>query len=162
MMCAPKQGLAARACGLGLLLLVVAAPIGCQSKATGVVKGKVTFANKPLGIGTVAFFAADNRHASGAIQRDGTYTINDAPVGDVKIVITVPSRSSMMMMGRGGPPKPPKDMKMPSEMLPPGYTGPEGPGEYVPISERYAKLETTDLTYTVTKGEQTHDIPLKP
>jgi hypothetical protein len=156
-----RIALAARACVLGLLLVVLAAPAGCSSKAKGVVKGKVTFNNRPVVMGTVAFVADDNRTGSGTISRDGSYTVTDAPVGKVKIVVTVPQRGPMM--GRGfSMPKPPKDMKMPAEMQPPDGTDLKDPGGQVPIPDKYTKAETTPLEYTVTRGEQTHDIPLTP
>jgi hypothetical protein len=153
------MALAARAGGLGLLLLVLAAPAGCRSKARAVVKGKVTFNNRPVVMGTVTFIADENRTGSGMINTDGSYTVNDAPVGDVKVVVVVPQRSPMM--GRGfSMPKAPKDMKMPADMAPPGDL--KDPGKQIQLPDKYTKAETTPLTYTVIKGEQTYDIPLTP
>jgi len=159
-MCLSRIALAARACGLGLLLLVLAS-LGCNSKATGVVKGKVTFNSRPVIMGNVSFVDSNNRTGSGIISRDGSYVVNDAPVGKVKVVVTVPKRNPMM--GRGfSMPKPPKDMKMPSEMAPPGGSDLKDPGMQMPIPDRYSAVETTPLEFTVTRGEQTHDIPLTP
>ena len=157
-----RIALAARAFALGVLLLVLASA-GCNSKASGVVKGKVTFNSRPVIMGTVSFVASNNRTGSGVISRDGTYTVNDAPVGKVKVVVTVPKRNPMMG-GRGfSMPKPPKDMKMPGEMAPPGGgTELKDPGMQMPIPDRYTAVETTPLEYTVTRGEQTHDITLTP
>jgi hypothetical protein len=154
--------LAGRACALALLLFVLAAPAGCTSRATGVVSGKVIFNNRPVKMGNVAFVADNNRSGSGVIKPDGTYTVSDAPVGKVKIVVTVPTRGPMMG-GRGiGMPPPPKDMKMPAEMKPPDGFDLKNPGPQIPLPDRYTKAETTPLEFTVTKGEQTHDIALTP
>jgi hypothetical protein len=158
--------LAGRACGLGVLLFVVSAQAGCtSSRARSVVKGKITFSNRPITSGTISFISDDNKHTgAGPIKQDGTYTVNDAPVGNVKIVVTVP-RQMPMMGGRGGSnmPKPPKDSKMPAEMIPPDWTEPKAPaGNQTPVPEKYTKADSTPLTYTVTAGEQTHDINLTP
>jgi hypothetical protein len=63
---------------------------GCGKKRA-VVKGKITWNNQPLKMGTIAFIAANNLTGSSQIT-NGTYTVNDAPVGDVKIVITMPPK----------------------------------------------------------------------
>jgi hypothetical protein len=154
--------LAARGCVLALFLLVLAAPAGCTSKAKGVVTGKVTFNKRPVTMGNVAFVGENNRTGSGVISRDGTYTVSDAPVGDVKIVVTVPHRPPMMM-GRGpNMPKAPKDMKMPADMMQPDGSDLKDPGSQIPVPDKYTKAETTPLSFTVIKGEQTHDIVLSP
>ena len=36
------------------------------------------------------------------------------------------------------------------------------PSKAVKIPERYSNVESSGLTYKVTRGEQTHDIPLTP
>ena len=33
-------------------------------------------------------------------------------------------------------------------------------GTYVPIQEKYCSIDTSGLSYTVKKGDQTHDIPV--
>jgi prepilin-type N-terminal cleavage/methylation domain-containing protein len=35
-------------------------------------------------------------------------------------------------------------------------------GKYIPIPERYARPDSTELTLTVTEQPQTHDLELKP
>jgi hypothetical protein len=161
-MSSSRTVLATRACALALLLFALAAPAGCNSKATGVVKGKVTFNNRPVVMGNVAFVADGGRSGSGVIKPDGTYTVSDAPVGKTKVVVTVPARGPMMG-GRGFKmDKPPKDMSMPGEMKPPEGSDLKNPGMQIPVPDKYTKAESTPLEFTVTKGEQTHDINLTP
>jgi hypothetical protein len=158
-----------RACG-GLLLLgllTVAAGCGPNYKARGTVKGKVTFANKNLTVGSVMFHGKDNMTGSASIDKNGNYVMNDAPLGEVQITVDVPKAppGGIGMMKAGPGLKASKDVKS---------VDPEGSGKSIsmmigdmpsyvlPIPEKYAKVETSGLTYTVQRGEQTHDINLTP
>src|SRR5262245_51037409 len=79
------------ACGLLLVgLLIVSVGCGPNYKARAKVTGKVTFAGKPLTAGTVMFFGKDNLTGSATIDKHGMYAMNDAPIGEVKITVTVP------------------------------------------------------------------------
>jgi hypothetical protein len=141
------------------LCLALAGLSGCQ-KGRAVVKGKVTFNGVPLTAGTVSFMASPSRLGSGTINSDGTYTVADAPIGEVTVTVSTPPRR----MGPARMDKPPPGMKgMPKEMLPPGYEE-EGKkaGKMVPAPEKYGSFESSPLKYTVQKGEQTFDITLTP
>lgn len=128
-------------------------------------KGKVTFKGKPLVAGTIAIVGNENRIGHGYINKDGTYEIKDAPVGEVTITVQSPSP------GRGGmpPPQPPPGVKnpgipsMPKEFVPGGAEEKTAlPRDYEPAPAKYGKVETSDLKYTVKSGVQTIDIDLKP
>jgi len=156
-----------RACGAALLSFLFALSLGCgpDFKSRGVVKGKVTFGGKNLTAGNIMFHRADKVTSSGTIDKDGNYVMNDAPVGDVKITIVVPK----MPPGGLGKAKGGLLLHKPKEVGGDPETGKkivmgggDIPTNLVPIPDKYGNLETTDLTYTVTKGEQTHDIALKP
>jgi hypothetical protein len=137
--------------------LALACLPGCgKPKAT--VKGKVTFNNQPLSAGSVAFIDGKGHTGSGTIKSDGTYVVNDAPVGDVTIAVETPR----VPRGPVNMAKPPPGVKgMPKEMLPPGYE--EGkPVRIVPAPEQYSKAETSPLKFTVQPGSQDHNIELKP
>jgi hypothetical protein len=150
---------AARVCGGFLLLGLMALSVGCtSSKARGVVKGKVTFSGMPLPTGTITFFGANNLTGSSEIK-DGQYAVNDAPVGECRISVTVPKA-----------PPPGGGMALPGAK---GSVDPENPGrsitigpptavKIVPIPEKYNSPDTSGLTFKVEKGEHTHDIPLTP
>lgn len=156
-----------RAGGALLLLGLMAFTAGCgpNYKARATVKGKVTFGNKALTTGSVMFHGKDNITGSASIDKDGNYVMTDAPLGDVQITVSVPAMPTGGL-ARGGPSpiKPPKDG---------GSVNPDDPGQripimgemprgVVPIPEKYDKVETSGLTYTVEKGEHTHDINLTP
>jgi hypothetical protein len=157
----------ARVCGGVVLLglLVCSAGCGSKSKAKAIVKGKVTFGKEHLTTGSVSFYGPDNAFGTATIDKDGNYEMNDAPVGLVKITIVVPK----MPPGGRGPmiPGSGKDVKDKASVDPedPGRRIPimgERPSKIVPIPDKYGNVETSGLTYTVEKGEQTHDINLKP
>jgi len=154
---------ASRACAGLLLLGLMALSVGCSTntKARGTVKGKVTFSGTPLPSGTVAFYGANNTLGSASIEKDGTYAIPDAPLGQVRISVTVPKPPPPGMMGPGMAasksiksvdPESGKSISLvPSEQT-----------KIVPIPEKYASPDSSGLTFTVEKGEQTHDIKLTP
>jgi hypothetical protein len=147
------------ACGLLIGCCLLTSLPGCAKRQRATVKGKITFMNKPLTAGTVAFVTSDGRHAAGTITFNGEYTVPDAPVGETTITVTTP-KAPMGPMAKM--PKPPTGSKgMPKEMLPPGYE--EGKTvQIVPAPEKYATPESSPLKYTVKPGEQTYDIDLKP
>jgi hypothetical protein len=153
-----------RACG-GLLLsglLVLALGCGPNYKARGIVKGKVTIAGKPLTTGSVMFIGKNTLTASATIK-DGEYSMPDAPLGDVVIRVSVPKP----------PPSGLAKMRLPPGTKETKSVDPEGsgksisimgevPANIVPIPDKYGNEATSGLTYTVVKGEQTHNIDLKP
>jgi len=112
------------------------------------------------------FITDDNRSGSTVIDQKGNYVMTDAPVGDVKITVTVPKLGGMAAM-RGGKPGPPKspvgEMKDPNNSEQGSTPQPAmDPSKIVPIPDKYSDVKTSGLTYKVEKGEQTHDIPLTP
>jgi hypothetical protein len=155
-----------RACGGLVLLGLLAFSAGCGSgkKARAVVKGKVTYGKDHLTTGTVQFYGEDNAFASATIDKNGNYEMNDAPVGPVKVVVSVPKfmPGGLRSLASGGAKVKDKgsvDPENPDRRIP--IVG-EVPSRVVNIPDRYGNVETSGLTYTVEKGEQTHDIPLPP
>lgn len=154
--------------GIGLFLVVLLAPaIGCgpNYKARAVVKGKISFGGKHLTAGNIMFYGPNGLFSSASIDKNGNYVMNDAPLGSVVIAIKVPemTQGAMGMMGRGpgsggkgsqsvNPENPSQKMGVMTDM----------PTHVVPIPAKYANEGTSGLTYTVEKGEHTHDIDLKP
>jgi hypothetical protein len=149
-----------RAAGLLLFFCLLVAGCGPDQKARGKVKGKVKFFDKNLTCGTVTFVAKDGRVGSGNIDFDGNYEVNDAPIGDTTVTVKVPS---VMRVPKGGQfqPKPPGNMP---EMKGSGGGGNPtiDPTKIVEIPGKYGAADTSNLTYTVVKGEQTHNITLTP
>jgi hypothetical protein len=123
------------------------------------VKGKVKWNGEQLGAGTVMFTTSDNRTGSATIDPDGNYTMGDAPIGEVTITVTVPEISPAIRM-KGGI----KDMtnKSPVEGGGGQMTTPKMPATFPQIPEKYTKVESSPLKYTVKKGEHTFNIDLTP
>jgi hypothetical protein len=123
-------------CGIALLAT------GCGEPA-GTVSGTLTIEGKPLNCGYIIFQASEGSVESTEIQPDGTYSIEGLPLGSAKISINVPA-----------PPLPGPDGV--SADTPEAFEA-----DPVSIPERYGAVETSGLTYEVTKGAQTHDINLE-
>ncbi len=132
-----------------LAALLVLSLSGCGSDAKGTITGKVTLNGKPVTSGIVTFTTGKLPPTSAPINKDGEYTIQDSPVGEMKITLN------------NAPPL--------AESIDPSKTATAGPqkiptapaGETGPIPAKYAK-EGNGLTYTVKSGEQTFNIPLTP
>jgi hypothetical protein len=126
-------------------VLVVLACLSC-GKPTGKVSGVVTYRGEPLNSGTVTFLDGSNLPVgSSAISPQGAYSVSRVPVGTVKILVTTPHSAAS------------------SRLLPPPPRGKEA-GEPIPpvtVPLSYGDTEKSDLSYTVTVGDQEHPIVLK-
>ena len=140
--------------GTGAFLLLIAA--GCGSSG-GEVSGRVFLGKTPLSTGSVTFVSENGKGVASGIDKDGSYKVSGVPPGPVKILVALPFAAGMPKVPAGVKFGPPKDKKLPEgvDAFKPG----RDPG--VTIPDRYKAAETTDLTYTVASGSQTHDIELK-
>ncbi len=148
-------------------LLLPALLAGC-GRQTGHVSGTVKFQDKPLPGGWLTFRPADPKANSvpALIGPDGHYEAT-LPVGDVTIAVD----NRELQPPERGPHNPlPPDIKLPGGIGAPkaaeaaptsGANAAKLTGKYVPIPEKYYKAETSGLTYTIKKGDETHDIELK-
>lgn len=143
----------------GWWLLAALAVLGCDSRPTGTITGKVTFQGQPVTAGHVTFLGQDGRVASGQITDDATYTIYGAPVGAVKILVDSRPPPNIVLKE---PPKSVRNLKLPGAEDPEVTVTPPRVGKYVPIPERYSRSDQSELTYTVRKGAHTHDLVLVP
>jgi hypothetical protein len=141
---------------LGLLMAAVVCGCsgGTKAPANAEVSGKVTYKGQPVPGGEVVFVTVNGGFANGAMMdENGEYKIT-APVGDVKITV---SNSMLRTGGRGAPRGGGGGMlKRPDSEQPK-----EAKGRYIDLPSKYANADLTDLTYTVVKGTQTHNIELK-
>jgi len=143
---------------------------GCGGKG-GTVSGKVTFKDKPLAGGQVSFLTEKGKLYSGNINEDGTYTIAKVPPGPVKISVLPKEPPKIGAGGPGGPfgGGPPRD-----KMGPPPTAGiPDearrgfdtlkkpDPNIVKNFPAKYKDAEKSELTYTVTGGDQTKNLDLK-
>jgi hypothetical protein len=155
----------ARMAGCLLLLVLLAALSGCGvgGKGKGTVKGQVVFFDKKLTAGTVIFITQDGRSGSGNIDFSGNYTVPDAPVGVCTVTVSVPKMTGMPGGMQGGPKPPPglPPMKQPGSGEAESSTLID-PSKIVQIPAKYANKESSGLTFTVERGENTYNITLTP
>jgi hypothetical protein len=140
--------------GTAALLLAVAV-IGCGGKRTGIITGTVSFNGEKMEKGTVTFYTDDLKVAKGAaIHLDGTYRIEDFPVGPVKIGVLNLRNPSDLGISLG-PAVKRKDG-------PPQRNYFDTPGKYLNIPPKYKDPAKSGLSYTVQDGTQEHNITMTP
>jgi hypothetical protein len=142
----------------GLLLLA-----GCGGGGKGDVTGEVTFNGEPLPVGRITFLSeAGKKEAVSAYIVRGKYTIKGCPAGPAKIGIESFDPPTPEQLNAAKQPLPQakgmqEHVKTP-EVLKELASGP--PLKHLRIPLKYANPEISELTYTVEKGSQTHNIPL--
>jgi hypothetical protein len=140
--------------------ILTVALAGCAPRV-GTVTGTVTFDGEKLQAGTVIFQGGGGSVIkTSPIAEDGTYKIEDFPVGPVLIaVVTRPAPLAMAGVDKNLPPPwpgmPPDDKAPRASVLP-------KVGKYTAIPDRYYKPETSGLGCSVEAGTHTHDLPLTP
>ncbi len=132
----------------GLVLLIFLGVLGCNREAKlGPVSGTVTIDGKPVTAGVVTFVAVDQSNAaSSEITPEGTYSIADAPTGEV--VISVRTRDHAVILGPNSSPLPRDPGAAGSAAYNP--TQKKNP-LYVPTPDRYEDLSRSDLRITIPK-----------
>jgi hypothetical protein len=137
---------------LALLVVAGCGPVGGRNPGPAPsganVSGKVTYRNATLGGGTVNMVSESDptKTAQGAIDVNGNYTVKDAPVG--RVIVTVETLSARQF-----------DPAHTKGSAPAGAAIPTM--KYVPIPTAYNSPTKSGLRYTVTAGDQTHNIALK-
>jgi hypothetical protein len=146
--------------GLRLMGLALVCACGCGTAYNdglnrgGELSGVVTLDEKPLGGGRVECYSENGKYsAMGNINAEGKYTIKEPPLGACKLVV----KTSYLKDSKVTPPKAGKDNPGGSA----GMVIPDDVGfKYTAIPAKYEELATTDLTVTLVKGNQPHDIKL--
>jgi hypothetical protein len=143
-----------------LCVVVVFSLAGCGSETgnRAVVKGQVKLGDTPLNQGSVTFQAKDNRRGSGSIDANGNYTVADAPIGEVSVAVFVTPRPKVPVFKTKAPKGVPLQNPAGGENMAGGAA--IDPAKVVYIPEKYGDPATSGLTYTVERGEQTHNITL--
>src|SRR5262249_12037935 len=146
-----------RASTAGLVVLAGALLLsaGCSSRTKAVVKGQVVFFDKKLSAGTVSFQGQGGAAGSGNIDFNRNYTVADAPVGPCTVTVRVPQVPPMVPPGSkvGQPPKGMPPMRPPGGEADDSGSPLVDPNKIVKIPNKYAKPETSGLTFTVEPGE---------
>lgn len=124
----------------GLVLVAT----GCGGgRDTATVTGRVTYKGQPLTAGSVAIHVAGRRPATGPINPDGTYRVEQAPVGEAKVAVQTPRPAPATKAAPGPVP------------------GGAAPVRVVPIPDRFADADRTTLSAVVRSGGQQHDIDIR-
>jgi len=119
-----------RASRLILPATLLAAVLGCGASASsfpaGKLSGKVAYKKQTIKIGNVSVTGADGKGmAQGVINADGTYYIDKAPAGKVKIRISFPDLPDDLKQKRDGAatgaPPPPAKQSLPGPELSPEH-----------------------------------------
>lgn len=134
---------------------------GCGSNrpTTAPVEGKITCGGQPVPEGVITFYPEQGRPATGRIQPDGTYSLTTFDPGDGALIGKHKVTIEAVRFTGGGPQ--PKSMEEEIRMAmekKPAKSGPSQPQWLVP--ERYAKRETTPLTFEVRPGPNTANFDL--
>ena len=134
-----------------IVFLVLVLTAGCGAPK-GSISGKVTYLDKPLKRGTVMFIQEQGAPFQAKIQ-NGEYHIDKVPVGPVKITVNPPTGTGEEAgLWEKQPMSPKNPMAMEKALR---------PKEEIQLPPKYTDPKLTELTYTVTKGPQEHDIHLK-
>ena len=159
---------------LGALLLTGA--VGCGGSGKGTVTGKVTLDGKPLPAGKISFVGASGKAATADIS-DGQYTATNVPTGDVKVTVqTSPIKQEADRLLASGRYSSAGRSRVPASKLPANVRehvqeeaarnaemlkkGKELLARYRPVPDKYGKPDSSGLHVSVTRGENSFDVPL--
>src|SRR3954469_14066774 len=76
--------------GVGALGLFIIGMAAFASGGSATVTGKVTMLGRPVVWGSVVLVGADGHSAAGRIEPDGTFTVANAPTGEVVVSVSSP------------------------------------------------------------------------
>jgi hypothetical protein len=144
--------------GLGrwmvFLALVLSLGVAGCGASKGTISGKVFYKDNPLKGGKVTFVGADKQSYLAEIEEDGSYSVENLPVGEASIVVETASL------------KPPNPYvlknKQPADAGE-GYKPPDFAARakrFVPIPARYSDPDQSGLKHPVKGGKQVYDIKL--
>lgn len=124
---------------------------GC-SKPFGTVTGIITLGGTPLPAGQVSFLAEDGTVVSADVDANGTYRVDNVPVGLARVTVYTalnmdPGAMGDILKNQGRDPAKFKDVPKSSPPL-------------VAVPQKYSTPETSGLSVSVGKGETKYDIPL--
>lgn len=133
--------------------------IGLAAFASGssaTVTGKVTFLGRPLVCGSVVLRGPDGKSAAGRIEQDGSYTVKDAPTGEVLVAVSSPDPLVQHYATQ---------LKSSRERVPVAqWSAPTvDRKQWFSIPNRYENPATSGITLTVTRGNNPgKDVALTP
>lgn len=126
-------------------LIVAVALAGCAGPPPdrSTVVGVVRYKGNPVPQGFIHFHSKDNPLVcdSGSIKKDGTYTITNAPVGPVKVVLQINGAEDPELVAKQGGKS---VLILPRE-----------------LGRKYARLETTPVEKVIEAGENKIEIDIQ-
>ena len=139
----PKVPFAGRWLPVLGLFCVTLGLTGCGSSGDkGTVTGKLTVKGASPAPGTlIKFIGADGKESSSIVNADGTYTVNEVPPGDTKIIVT--GSGPVKVVGRTA-----------------AMPGMPEAGKGAAIPKKYS-LPGALPALAVKKGSNTHDVDLQ-
>lgn len=143
-------------------LLVCLLLCGCSRSRLGneeEVSGKVTYNGKPLTGGWITFMSAQGHTFSGPIDPEGNYKVR-VLVGETRITVDNRMLQSKWMSKTDIRRQVGIKRRASTSTEEAKSSGPDIPGTYMPLPNKYFSPDTSGLTYTVESGSQTHNIEL--
>lgn len=140
----------------GLLLLATLSWIaGCGPGETRLAEsgatltGTITYKDSPVQFAMVIVQGANDVTTTGKVGDDGKYRVENVPAGPVKVAVNTKAAMGDFTA---------KSMQQNSAALDPKASKAFSAPKFVDVPEKYFVVETSGLTTTIQKGENTFDI----
>jgi hypothetical protein len=73
--------------GSAVLLLTLTSTVAAADKETATLEGKITFKGEPVAKGKVTIHPNKGKPVVAQIQKDGTYSAKDVPLGEMRVTV---------------------------------------------------------------------------
>jgi hypothetical protein len=145
--------LAGGAVALGALIIGVSTFASSGGNAT--VSGHVTMQGRPIICGSVILVGPDGRGVAGRIQPDGSFTVANAPVGEVGVAVSSPDPLVQHYASQ---------IRSSRDRVPVTQWAalPVDRQQWFVLPKRYEDAKTSDLKLTVKRGSNDCDLTLVP
>jgi hypothetical protein len=137
-----------------VVVTIVGLTVAVGNRAA-VVKGHVSLGGRPVIWGSVVLVGADGQSVAGRIQPDGTFTVPNAPVGEVTVTITSPDPLVQHYATQ---------LKSSRDRIPVNEWGapPVDRRQWFVIPKRYENAYESNLKFTVKRGSNEYNLDLAP
>jgi hypothetical protein len=137
---------------VGVAIIALAAMTGGRSAT---VTGRVTLQGRPVICGSIVLVATDGRSAAGRIEPDGSFTVANAPTGDVTVTVASPDPLVQHYASQ---------IKTTRERVPVTQWAamPVDRKQWFVLPKKYEDSRTSDLKLTIKGGRNECDVTLQP